>query len=82
MYLTLLSLHCCTWASHCSGFSLQSTGSRCVGFSSCGTCNPSGPRIRAVSPALASMTLNTGFTREVQILSHSERTATRAKMTR
>ena len=24
------------WASHCSGFSLRSTGSRRVGFSSCG----------------------------------------------
>ena len=71
-----------------TGFSLQwlllsqSMGSGCLGFSSCGTCNPSGPRIKAMSPALANMTLNTGLTREVQIVSYSERTATRANMTR
>ena len=51
-FLAVLGLHCCTWAfsscgergllccnaqaSHHGGFLLQSTGSRCMGFSSCG----------------------------------------------
>ena len=45
LFLAVLGLRCCAWASlHCSalasncgGFSLQSTGSRRSGFSSCGT---------------------------------------------
>ena len=37
LFLAVLGLRCCARASHCSGFSLlQSTGSRHVGFSSCG----------------------------------------------
>ena len=31
------TLHCGAWASHCRGLSLQSTGSRRVGFSTCST---------------------------------------------
>ena len=31
------TLCCGAWASHCSGFSLRSVGSRPVGFGSCGT---------------------------------------------
>ena len=31
------TLGCSVWAPHCSGFSLQSMGSRCSGFSSCST---------------------------------------------
>ena len=31
------TLHCGARASHCSGFSLRSTGTRRAGFSSCGT---------------------------------------------
>ena len=32
-----LDLRCHAWASHCGGLSLQSTGSRCMGFTSCST---------------------------------------------
>ena len=31
------TLCCSVWVSHCGGFSLRSMGSRCAGFSSCGT---------------------------------------------
>ena len=31
------TLHCSAWASHCSGFSSRSMGSRHTGFSSCGS---------------------------------------------
>ena len=52
---------CGMWASHCSGFSLQSIGSKYMGFSSCGSgaqmlCgmqNLPGPGIESSSPALA-----------------------------
>ena len=58
---------CCAWASHCSGFSLQITGSRCAGFSSCGAqaqllCSMwglPGPGLEPVSPALAGGFLTT-----------------------
>ena len=35
-----LGLHsnCSAWASHCGGFSLQSSGSTCTGLSSCSSC--------------------------------------------
>ena len=35
--MAALGLRCCVRASHCSGFSLRSTGSRHAGFSSCGS---------------------------------------------
>ena len=45
------TLRCGAWASHCSGFSLQSTGSRHAGFSGCGTwaqqLRPTGSRAQA-----------------------------------
>ena len=79
IYFALLGLHCCMWAFPSCGeqglliiavhdFSLRSTGSRRMGFSSCGSqaqslCNMwdlPRPGIEPVSPALAGRFLTTG----------------------
>lgn len=49
----------CTRAFYCSGLSRCRALAQVGGFSGCGTCNPSRPEIKAMSPALASMRLST-----------------------